>query len=249
MVIYFSGTGNSRYIAKAIAEALGDELVCLNDKLKRGDTESLCVNGRLVIVTPTHAWRIPRSVGAWLRSTELVGAEKAWFVMSCGSEIGNAAKYNRALCADKGLRYMGSMQIIMPENYIAMFDAPNNDEARKIVAKAQPDIARAGELIAQDSEFPLPRCNVYDRIISGPVNPAFYTFCVSARSFVVSDKCISCEKCASLCPTNCLSIKDGKPVWGKGCIHCMSCICYCPAEAIEYGKISLGKPRYHFEAL
>ena len=24
---------------------------------------------------------------------------------------------------------------------------------------------------------------------------------------------------------------------------------YCPAEAIEYGKKSLGKPRYHFEAL
>ena len=31
--------------------------------------------------------------------------------------------------------------------------------------------------------------------------------------------------------------------------HCMACICYCPKEAIEYGKKSKGKPRYHFEAL
>ena len=30
---------------------------------------------------------------------------------------------------------------------------------------------------------------------------------------------------------------------------CMACICYCPKEAIEYGKKSRGKPRYHFEAL
>jgi MinD superfamily P-loop ATPase len=29
----------------------------------------------------------------------------------------------------------------------------------------------------------------------------------------------------------------------------MACICYCPKEAIEYGKRSVGKPRYHFEAL
>ena len=45
------------------------------------------------------------------------------------------------------------------------------------------------------------------------------------------------------------SLQNGKPLWGQDCTHCMACICYCPAEAIEYGKMSLGKPRYHFEAL
>ena len=45
------------------------------------------------------------------------------------------------------------------------------------------------------------------------------------------------------------SLQNGKPVWGQDCTHCMACICYCPAEAIEYGKMSLGKPRSHFEAL
>ena len=45
------------------------------------------------------------------------------------------------------------------------------------------------------------------------------------------------------------SLQNGKPLWGQDCTHCMACICCCPAEAIEYGKMSLGKPRYHFEAL
>ena len=49
--------------------------------------------------------------------------------------------------------------------------------------------------------------------------------------------------------TNNITLQTGKPVWGQNCTHCMACICYCPAEAIEYGKKSLGKPRYHFEAL
>ena len=61
--------------------------------------------------------------------------------------------------------------------------------------------------------------------------------------------CIGCGKCVELCPLNNIHLENGKPLWGKNCTHCMACICYCPKEAIEYGKKSRGKPRYHFEAL
>ena len=56
--------------------------------------------------------------------------------MTCGSEIGNAAKYNRELCQAKGIEYMGTAQVIMPENYIAMFKVPQADEARQIIKRA-----------------------------------------------------------------------------------------------------------------
>ena len=35
--------------------------------------------------------------------------------MDCGSETGNAAKFNRKLCQAKDLAYMGTAQILMPE--------------------------------------------------------------------------------------------------------------------------------------
>ena len=249
MILCYSGTGNSRYIAHRIADALGDGLLSMNDRIKAGDTSPIEVNERLIIVTPTYAWRIPRIVRDWLTKTEFPGAKRAWFVMNCGSEIGNAAKYNRTLCREKQLSYMGTAQIIMPENYIAMFDAPQAEEARQIVDRAEPGIDRAATAIAENQAFPPPRDNLYDRFMSGPVNPIFYAFCVKAKAFTVSDACIGCGKCAALCPTNNITIQNGKPVWGGDCTHCMACICYCPAEAIEYGKKSLGKPRYHFEML
>ena len=249
MILCYSGTGNSRYIAHRIADALGDGLLSMNDRIKAGDTSPIEVNERLIIVTPTYAWRIPRIVRDWLTKTEFPGAKRAWFVMNCGSEIGNAAKYNRTLCREKQLNYMGTAQIIMPENYIAMFDAPRAEEARQIVDRAESDIDRAATAIAENQAFPPPRDNLYDRFMSGPVNPIFYAFCVKAKAFTVSDACIGCGKCAALCPTNNITIQNGKPVWGGDCTHCMACICYCPAEAIEYGKKSLGKPRYHFEML
>mgnify|MGYP002728531920 CR=1 FL=1 len=62
-----------------------------------------------------------------------------------------------------------------------------------------------------------------------------------------NDKCIGCGKCAKMCPLNNIKLKNSKPVWGKNCTHCMACICLCPTEAIEYGKKSVGKPRYHLD--
>lgn len=249
MVLYFSGTGNSRHVAQRIADALSDELFSMNDRIKAEDTSPVKTDERLVIVTLTYAWRIPRLVEHWLRRTEFPGGKQARFIMTCGSEIGNAAKYNRTLCEEKQLTYMGTAQIIMPENYIAMFNVPQAAEARQIVAKAEPDIDRAVSAIAASQVFPPPRNNLYDRFMSGPVNPIFYSFVVKAKAFVAGDTCTGCGQCAKLCPTNNITIQNGQPVWGGDCTHCMACICHCPVETIEYGKKSLGKPRYHFEAL
>ena len=249
MIFFFSGTGNSKYAARRIADALGDTLLSLNDRIRAGDTTPVDTGERLVIVTPTYAWRIPHIVRDWLLRTELRGAKQVWFVMTCGSELGNADRYNRALCRAKGLGCMGTAQLVMPENYIAMFGVPQAEEARKIVARAEPDLDRAIAAIRAGLPFAPTRSNLYDRFMSGPVNPIFYSLCVKANAFTVSDACTGCGQCAWRCPTGSIALRGGKPVWGKACTHCMACICYCPAEAIEYGKKSRGKPRYRFEAL
>lgn len=249
MIIYFSGTGKTKYIAERIAGATDDALLCMNERIKAGIFSPVETGGSLVIAAPTYAWRIPRVVHDLLLKTELTGAKRAWFVMTCGSEIGNAAKYNRMLCAAKRIEYMGTAQIVMPENYIAMFDAPWPDDAREIVSRAGPDIDRAIAAISEGREFPPPRSRLYDRFMSGPVNPVFYSCIVRADAFRVSGACTGCGLCQRLCPMNNITLRDGKPAWGKSCTHCMACICHCPAQAIEYGKRSVGKPRYRFEAL
>ncbi len=249
MVLCFSGTGNSRYIAGWIAEALHCEVTDLNAKIKSSDHSPLETGSDVVLVTPTYAWRIPRIVSDWLSETELRGAQRIWFVMNCGGEIGNAAKYNRRLAARKHLRCMGTAQIVMPENYIAMFGAPEAEAAKEIVCKAEPAITDAAARIQAGQPFAKPRSNLYDRFMSGAVNPIFYKFFVKTAAFRADERCIGCGQCVKNCPMNNISLKDGKPVWGAHCTHCMACICYCPTEAIEYGKKSVGQPRYHFENL
>lgn len=130
-----------------------------------------------------------------------------------------------------------------------MFGVPTVEEARKTVKAAESDIDKAAEMIAGGKHFPERNCKLQDRIESGPVNAVFYPAFVKAKAFMVGDSCIGCGKCAKVCPLNNVTLKDRKPVWGNNCTHCMACICYCPAQAIEYGKNSVGKPRYRFEAL
>lgn len=253
MILYFSGTGNSKYVAKRIAEITGDNIVSLNAKIKNGDRSGIvCGAEGIVFVTPTYAWRIPRLVEKYIKQTEFKsenGRINARFVLTCGGEIANAGAYNKKLCDFKGFNYMGTSQILMPENYVAMFRVPENDEAKKIVEKAEPLIESAAQAIKNGNALTPPANNLLYSFLSGPVNPLFYKFTVKTKKFFAGDKCVSCGKCAEVCPLNNVFIKNGKPCWGKNCTHCMACICYCPAKAIEYGKNSANKPRYNFENL
>lgn len=41
MIFWFSGTGNSKYAAQRMAEALNEPLLCMNDRIKAHDTAAV----------------------------------------------------------------------------------------------------------------------------------------------------------------------------------------------------------------
>ncbi len=247
MILYFSGTGNSKYVAEQIARITSEEIISINSKLQNNDISDILADDRLIFVVPTYAWRIPRVVRDWITKTNFKGTKNTWFVMTCGSEIGNAEKYNKKLCNKKGFTYMGSTGVVMPENYIAMFDSPKDDEIKEIFSQADVEIKNIIDVLVQNKLFPTPRNNLQDKFMSGPVNMLFYPMFVKAKGFYADNKCTNCDKCVKVCPLNNIEIKNNKPVWNNNCTHCMACISYCPTNAIEYGKKTVGKQRYRCE--
>ena len=244
MILYFSGTGNSRYCAQVLAKALEEE--CIDTfAVLRGEQEAVFASQRpWVFVTPTYGWQLPRLFADLLRRAQLTGSREAYFVLTCGSEIGNAAAGIEALCREIGLHCQGVQQIIMPENYIALFRAPQPEQARQIVAEAMPALQQAAGWIADGLPFPPPPVGAMDRLKSGPVNRLFYRFAVKAKPFYATDRCNGCGKCVRSCVYGNIRLEAGKPQWGKQCTHCMACICGCPTGAIEYGHKTRKKVRY-----
>lgn len=244
MILYFSGTGNSAYVAKRTAKVTGDEAINLFKRIRSKDYSPVKSEKPFVICAPTYAWRLPHIVSDYLKNTGLCGSKDIYFLMTCGDDIGNAEKHLRKLCKAIGKNYMGCAYFRMPENYIAMFTAPNDEQAARIIAKSEGRIDTAAKVIASGKKLDTVKVDLVGKLKSGIVNTAFYAFCVSAKKFRTTEKCISCGKCEKVCPLSNITLKNGKPVWGKDCTHCMACICKCPAEAIEYGNKSVGQNRY-----
>ena len=245
MILYFSGTGNSRFAAEKIAEITGDELVCLNNYIKDGIAGDFVSGKPFVLVCPTYAWRVPLELERFMENARLEGSDEMYFVLTCGSSTAGAQSYARKLCTKIGKIFKGFRTVVMPENYIAMFPVPDPDEAADIVKRAIPVIEDAAETIARGDELS-EKVPAFGRIMSTLVNWVFFTFMVKDKGFHLEKECTSCGQCAKLCPLNNITLEGGKPVWGGNCTHCMSCICGCPAECIEYKNASRKRRRYWF---
>ena len=204
MILYYTGTGNSAFVAKRLGALLHDEVEDLLPRLREGNHASLYSDDAWVIVTPTYGWRVPHIVTDWLRKTELVGSRSVYFVMTCGDSIGSAGKYAKRFCDERGLRFCGCKAVIMPENYIAMFDVPDEDESRRIVAAAEPVIGQIAARIA-GGETLSQLSSRMDGLLSGIVNRGFYAFCVKDRKFKVSAACVGCGVCKQLCNFSAIS--------------------------------------------
>lgn len=143
MIYYLTGTGNSRWAAQLLADHLHDTAEDAAPALKSGLAPSLHSEKPWVFVCPTYGWQIPHVFADLLCRTGFDGSRKAYFVLTCGDDIGAAGPRLRKLCGELGLEYRGVWPLVMPENYVAMFPVPGEEEAKKIIDAAREPLLEA----------------------------------------------------------------------------------------------------------
>lgn len=233
MILYFTGTGNSKYVANALGHRLNDEVVSLNTIIKYKRTARFRSDKAFVIVAPIYAWRLPRVVEDLLKETEFIGNKNVYFVGTMVSQSGNCDKYCKKICEKIGVVFKGFCGVPMPNNYVVSDVMPDEKKVKEVLSAARPILDEIAHKIENEENIEKSDKTPVAWILSGVVNSAFNKFMVSSKDFVVSDKCISCCKCAKYCPVNNINIVDGKPTFGDKCINCYSCIHHCPMEAIN----------------
>ena len=245
MVLFFTGTGNSRYIAGKIAGITGDGIISIGGRIKAGDYSPVISVKPLVFAGPVYAGRFPRIMHEYIRRTKFSGTSEAYFVAACAATPYAAEDYAERLCNEKNFTFNGFNSIIMPQGYIAMGGTRPKEVSDRILAQAEPKIIKTARLIRDGKA--LPKEVRGSAVMSKIINPIMYSVMINAKGFVSTDRCSGCGRCEQLCPLNNVTLENGRPVWGSSCTHCMACIAGCPRQAVEYGKKTVGKTRYYLE--
>ena len=250
MILYFTATGNTRFVAEALSAQLGDEALNLLDRIKRGDHSPIRSDRPFVICAPVYVCEMPRFLAEYLRNTPLTGNRNVYFAFTSGGYSGVSGVLARGIVQRKGMRYMGCADFTMPRNYIASnaYSALETPEIERRIRDSAAKIAPVADAIRSGGRLRSRHVWLFELLITLPFNPVWVRVKQGVADFRVTEKCVGCGKCARLCPLNVIRMEDGRPVWqGRTCAHCMSCIQNCPAEAIEYGQITPVKARYRFD--
>lgn len=248
MVLYFSATGNTRFIAKEVAKGLEDECVDLLPLIKKGGGQVLRSDKPFVICAPVYVCEMPRFLASFLRKQTLEGNKDVYFIFTSGGYAGISGTLAKSIIRHKKMNYMGHAEFKMPRNYIISESYPllEEDEILERIRDSKSKIPQVVGTIRNGGRLKARYVFLLEKAVTLPFNPIWVKFKQPADDFYATDKCIGCGACVKLCPLNNIELREGRPVWTDSCAHCMACIGNCPVEAIEYGDITKTKYRYNF---
>lgn len=151
MIYYFSGTGNTRWVAEQVSRACGLALRNVADCL--GDVATPEINlwteGILGLAFPIYGWTIPKVAEAFIRSLPRAEAPGTYYVfalLTCGDDIGRAHERLAMLLAEKGYELSAVWSFSMPNTYIGLpfFDVDNEELAARKIKSTQEKAATRG---------------------------------------------------------------------------------------------------------
>lgn len=252
MVFYFSGTGNSTYVAVTLSNFLNLKLSFIPET-DTSDPGSM--DERVLLVFPVYSWGVPPLVTDFISNVNPSFWENIKerglpvdCVMTCGDEVAMAPEMIQKTFDKLSIQLNSIWSVIMPNNYVLLpgFDVdPQKLEKEKLAACEGRILEIAQAINRGDKRIDVTRGSI-PRLKTKVVFPLFKRWGIFTKKWHFTDSCISCGKCANICPLFNVSMKDGHPQWGRRCCSCLGCYHVCPVHAVAYGKETGKKGQYLF---
>ncbi len=232
IILYFSGTGNSKYIARLFARKMGcachsiEESIDFVSLIEENETIAFCY--------PIYGSCVPKIMRKFATQyhDKLVGKKIIIFCTQYLFSGDGARIFTANLPPNHQVIY--AEHFFMPNNIgnFCLLTLAKDKKIRKYLAKADRKMTKVCQNIKNGI------------LIKRGFNPVSHALALLQRPMFrrgeyriaqriqTSIACNGCGLCASICPTNNLAMENGKVIFHKDCTLCYRCVNACPQKAI-----------------
>ena len=247
MIVYFSATGNTRFVAEELARLLDDEALDLAPRIRAGDCSEIHSDKVLVVCSPVHVSGLPKFYADYLKKVVFTGSVDVFGIFTNAGYSGIAGAQLKSIFRAKGMNYRGFEEFKFPGIHItSVTHKPISDEeVEERIRTSSARVPSVAQVLRRGGAFENKRIWLAEIALTTALAPFLRFVGMRTKGFWATDQCIACGKCERICPVATIEMRSGKPSWiTSHCAHCMACVHNCPVEAIEYGKRTQGKRRY-----
>ncbi|WP_147615742.1 EFR1 family ferrodoxin [Treponema pectinovorum] len=234
-IIYFSGNGNTKHCAQEFSKRTGNgEAFSIEDD---NAIKAMAKVEEFGFAYPVHFSNIPFIVSDFIkRNSKIFRGKKIFLIATMGLFSGDGTGCAARLLKKYGAEILGGVHLRMPDAIgdVGMLKK-TPQENKDIIEKTDKKIKRFSALL-NSKKYPHEGLHFYNHI-AGLFGQRLW-FLHEAKKHrkglkVDITKCTGCTLCAKQCPTQSISIVNGKAILtGNNCTICYRCVNSCPQKAL-----------------
>ena len=247
VILYFTATGNSLYVARQLAGEAG-ELLSIPQLVKAGRYELEA--DEIGIVYPVYGHMPPNMVREFIRKARLKAGYR-FAVLTYGNRRCNSAEIWDEVSRKAGCPFDYITTMIMVDNWLPNFDM---NEQMKIDKHIPESLERISSDINARRKWLEPVTETERQQHAGflqvfGIDPDTGFLMRSQDAFAVTGGCIGCGICTEVCPRGNYSLTSTGVKTEGDCDFCFACIHNCPQKAIVFRQMKEVNPdaRYRNE--
>lgn len=238
---YFSGTGNTYYIAKKIAHSFSDsKLIAIGSLNLEIPLKTNAQN--IGIVFPVYFYDAPKIVKRFLEKIELSNNPYVFLIANYGAGGGNALANCVSILKSRQIEVSNTMSFVLPDNSI-IFPTPE-EKMSQMLKNADQEIEKAIHTLLNQEKSPLPTKKLGTQLVGNLMLKFGITYLGFNTLKINEDKCTNCGLCSKVCPVDNIAVSATYPQMNHNCEMCFACLHHCPEEAIRFKHM---KPKTNYQ--
>ena len=234
VILYFTGTGNCLYVARQLGG--GDaELLSIPQLMKQKTIEIDA--DEIGLVYPIYGHMPPNIVRQFIKKARL-RADYKYAILTYGNRKCNAVEIWDDISREAGSPFDYINTLIMVDNWLPNFDMNEQMLIDKHIPEnleiISADIAGRKRWHAPVSQEE--RMQHQEFLARTGIDPDTGFMLQSEDYFTVTDACIGCGACVSVCPKGNYNLTSQGVKTAGNCEFCFACIQNCPQKAIQFIK-------------